>query len=541
MDNLLPSADETEVGPGEPSSSSSLNRRDTMWRKKNIEPVDTTCTIEALDPNIYGELGPLKYFQQFVDDDVIKHIVEQTNLFAVQRNVTTNFHTTEREMRAFLGVSILCSIVKMPSYRMYWSHWTRFAPIADAMPRNRFECIRSNLHLNNNDNLKPRSHPEHDRLFKVRPFVEKIRQNFRKVPSEEHNSIDEVLIPSKSRKAIIQYIKSKPHKWGIKVFARCSAAGFMNDFEIYIGKSESSEISELGLSGDVVLRLCKDLPPNGNYKIYTDNWFSSYKLACALKERGIWMVGVVRSNRLLGCRFETDKSLKSRGRGSFDVRTETNKNITAVKWYDNKPVHVVSSFCSAEPVEEVRRWSARCKRYIDVSRPHIVGEYNKYMGGVDLNDMLVALYRMDIGTKKYYLRIFYGLIDICIVNAWLLYRRSSPEKQQREIMSLLSFKTHIAQGLLTTSGIVSLKRGRPSASRDVSSSPSEGPSRRATPVYPSTDSRYDGVEHLAVYAKRNKCRYCKSNNSFSRIKCVKCNVNLCITEKKDCFYKYHKK
>lgn len=78
---MLP-PEEQDIEPGEPSSSTGKTRRDTTWRKKDIESVNTTCIIDPLNQNIYGDLTPLEYFHQFVDDDVIRHIVQQTNLYA---------------------------------------------------------------------------------------------------------------------------------------------------------------------------------------------------------------------------------------------------------------------------------------------------------------------------------------------------------------------------------------------------------------------------------------------------------------------------
>lgn len=541
MMNLAVLQEEEEIEANEPSTSFAVPRRTTTWRKINIAEIDTECSVEAEESTHFEEWTPLQYFLYFMDDDAIKHIVEQTNLYAVQKDVNTTFRTTELEIRRFLGINILSGIVKMPSYRLYWAYSTRFAPIADAMPRNTFERIKSNLHLNDNANMKERSDPAYDKLFKVRPFLDKIRKNFQKISSEEHNSVDEVLIPCKSRKSIVQYIKSKPHKWGIKMFARCSSAGFMNNFEVYMGKTSSGSTSNLGISGDVVLRLCEDLPYNKNFKLYTDNWFSSYKLTCALKEKGILTVGAVRPNRLPGCKFEDDKHLKKKGRGAFDFRTETQNNILAVKWFDNKSVHLVSSFVGLDPVNNVQRWSAQEGKYIEVPRPHIVADYNQHMGGVDLNDMLVSLYRMDIGTKKYYFRIFFYLIDVCIVNAWLLYRKILKNANVKKVKPLIIFKLEVAHGLLTYGRSYSLKKGTPPSSRHHSESPSDrlyhpGPSRLIT-----QDSRFDNVGHLPIYSKKNRCKNCQNKNAYSRMKCLKCNVHLCFTEKKNCFYDYHTK
>lgn len=503
-----------------------------------MDEVDADCDIDPVDLKEFVDWTPMQYFQQFIDADIISHITLQTNLYAAQKDINTSFSTDEAAIRIFLGILILSSIIRMPSYKMYWAYATRFPVIADAMSRNAFERIKSNLHLNDNSTMKQRNEPGYDKLFKVRPFIQKVNRNLKKFHSDEHNSIDEVLIPCKSRKSMVQYIKSKPHKWGIKMFARCSSSGFMNDFEVYTGKS-TSQTTDLGVSGDVVMRLCEDLPLNKNFKIYTDNWFSSFKLASALKEKGLLTAGAVRANRLPGCVFIDDKTLKKQGRGAFDFRTEIGNNILAIKWFDNKPVHLVSSFLGPDPVNNVRRWSAEKRSYIDIPRPHIIEQYNQHMGGVDLNDMLVALYRIDLGTKKYYFRIFYRLIDVCIVNAWIFYRKVSKSNNIKKVKPLLAFKADIAHGLLTYGRKFPLKRK--AGSRDHSQSPSgssprPGPSRVIT-----LDARYDDIGHTAVYAKKLRCKYCKDVNAYSRIKCKKCDVNLCITQKKDCFDKYHTK
>lgn len=45
------------------------------------------------------------------------------------------------------------SIVKMPSYRMFWNNQTRFPTVADSMSRNRFDNIRTNFHISDNTNM----------------------------------------------------------------------------------------------------------------------------------------------------------------------------------------------------------------------------------------------------------------------------------------------------------------------------------------------------------------------------------------------------
>jgi len=48
--------------------------------------------------------------------------------------------------------------------------------------------------------------------------------------------------------------------------------------------------------------------------------------------------------------------------------------------------------------------------------PHVVEEYNKFIGGVDFADMLLELYRIDIRSNKWYMRIIFWVIGVFIVN-----------------------------------------------------------------------------------------------------------------------------
>ncbi|KAJ8927228.1 hypothetical protein NQ314_020350 [Rhamnusium bicolor] len=100
----------------------------------------------------------------------------------------------------------------MPSYHMYWGEATRYSPIADTMSRNRFDKLRNFLHLNDNSKMNPHNDPKYNKLFKVRSIIDSVRANFATIEAEEHNCVDEIIIPFKGRSSLKQYIKNKPHK-----------------------------------------------------------------------------------------------------------------------------------------------------------------------------------------------------------------------------------------------------------------------------------------------------------------------------------------
>ncbi|KAG5889148.1 hypothetical protein JTB14_036959 [Gonioctena quinquepunctata] len=82
------------------------------------------------------------------------------------------------------------------------------------------------------------------------------------------------------------------------------------------------------------------------------------------------------------------------------------------------------------------------------------------MGGVDLADMLVALYRTGFRSHRWYISIFSQVLDICINNAWLLYRRDvSHVDEEEKPMASKQFRYNIAEGFF----LRRKKRGRPTA------------------------------------------------------------------------------
>ena len=56
-----------------------------------------------------------------------------------------------------------------------------------------------------------------------------------------------------------------------------------------------------------------------------------------------------------GCKLESEKTTKKKGRGSTDFKLVSDENIIIVRWFDNKPVNLISSYVAVEPIDSVRR------------------------------------------------------------------------------------------------------------------------------------------------------------------------------------------
>lgn len=477
---------------------------------------------------------PLEYFQYFFDDGILNMITEQSNLYSTQ-TIGRSLNFSTQDIKDFIAINLIMGIVNMPAYTDYWCQEFRFSQIADVMTLKKFQQIRRYIHFN--DNLLD----DGDRYFKVRPLIEKVRANFLRVPHETRFSIDEMMVPYKGKKAgnRKQYIKSKPRKWGYKIFVRAGVSGFIYDFLVYGGEDTfryhlfSPEEMSLGFGAKVVFSLCKTIPDPACSVVYFDNFFTSLELIHMLRyNMGIFSLGTIRSNRLRGAeqKLIPDKALKKKGRGSYSrVVCNTNK-VCIVKWHDNKVVTVASSYVSETPVGVIQRYNKDLKQRAAVPCPNIIKHYNAHMGGVDLADMLVALYRTEMKSHRWYLPIFSQMLDMCVNNSWILYRRHIGVNNIKRL-SLKKFRHQIIQGLLHS--------GRQQPFKNYDSVPPAPKKIIKTPctVRPTADVKYDGYNHFPTFGTKGRCKLCIKGQTT--VMCIKCGMRLCLLPDRNCFFNFH--
>ena len=76
---------------------------------------------------------------------------------------------------------------------------------------------------------------------------------------------------------------------------------------------------------------------------------------------------------------------------------------------------MITNYCNLDSVGKVRQWDCQKRQFIEIDCPTVVEQYNKSMGGVDLSDMLIYLYRTPIKTKSWYLKVLFHCVDIAKV------------------------------------------------------------------------------------------------------------------------------
>ena len=240
----------------------------------------------------------------------------QSNLYSVQIDLEKPLVLTV-ELERFLGVVFFMLIISLPNSRLHWSLDLAITQINQILSRYRFEQIKRFVHFNNNDHMLPPEHQKFDKLFKVRPLSDHLRKKYNDTPMSQMLCTDEQTIPFKGNTALKQYLPSKPHKCGYKVFILCSNKGVICDFEPYTGKLQpADDVPDLEVSSNLVLRLAKIISADKHYLLYFDNWPTTLPLVCHLAKSKIFCLGTVRSNRLPGCDFPSDKDMKKNGKGT---------------------------------------------------------------------------------------------------------------------------------------------------------------------------------------------------------------------------------
>ncbi|XP_076842062.1 piggyBac transposable element-derived protein 3 isoform X2 [Brachyhypopomus gauderio] len=529
---------ETTSGPSHQEQSK--EGRGMQWRASPPTPNQVQFEHEEETVQNRENWTPLDYIEQYIDKDLMKMIADCSNASSLARNEAP-LNTSTDEMYHFFGACILMSCIPYPAIRMYWSKTLKFPAITEKFTRDRFFRLRRSLKVLIDDDV-PEDLRERDKFWKVRPFLNRILKGCKSQARPQCISIDEQIIPFTGTCPWRQYLPMKLNPVGMKNFVCATPEGIVLDFEIYQGVDallgHVEEPGDLGLEILVMDRLSQTLHPNTN--IYCDRFFTSIKVMEHMMKKQMYVTGTVMKNRVAAAvqKLPTDKRMKKEGRGSSAQVTTEDGKICVVKWYDNKPVLMMSSVHAREPEDNCQRWDKKLKQYVTISRPNIIREYNSKMGGVGLASRIISFYRMSGRTKKWTLRMLMYFADLALANSWLLYRKDltvcgTPKKN---IMQYLEFRMEVAMTFLAEHA---------NDSSDVSEQDDpdvlvQGKKRPAKAV-PHVSFRRRANAHLPEMVNMKNAARCRAKgcSGKTRVRCGTCKVFLCLQGDRNCYTAFH--
>lgn len=418
--------------------------RQNCWIGEKLEPNNRHLQQPAYLPKDTSNWEYYEYIRQYIDDDILDIIVECTNRTEVLLKGKT-LGLTKKELMVYFGITMVMSALQYPKIDMYWMQKWRVPTIASAMTRIRFYAIRTRLKCVFDLNVSDENR-RNDKIWKIRPFFDRILKGCLAQDRPENVCVDEMIIPFSGQCKMRQYCPNKPNPVGLKVFVLATPDGIVCDMIIYQGDTTCPDLINqgFGLGESMVLYLTRSLVPG--HKIFFDRYFTTIKLCDELMRLGFHGTGTIMRNRIpRDCVFSDEKNFKKQPRGTTEVRIRSDETLAATMWLDKKPVLMLSSRYCNENTDECQRWSKQRKTYERVQRPEVVQVYNKNMGGVDLTDRMLSICPSRNRTKKWTIRVISHFFDLAVVNSWLQYRQQKlfSGKKLSEIEQLREFKLNL--------------------------------------------------------------------------------------------------
>ncbi|KAK9736420.1 Transposase IS4 [Popillia japonica] len=95
----------------------------------------------------------------------------------------------------------------------------------------------------------------------------------------------------------------------------------------------------------------------------------------------------------------------------------------------------------------------------EIQKPEAVCDYNIYMGGVDKTDMLLSSTESVRKTVKWYKKVFFHIVDLCVLNSYAVYKMKNSQH-----MALLDYQKDLVKSLIAK---YKVKSPKASTSRSI--------------------------------------------------------------------------
>ncbi|CAF1349211.1 unnamed protein product [Didymodactylos carnosus] len=491
------------------------------WKEGSFIPTieQFTITHSGISNNLLNTSleTPFDFFELFFDSSFVGNIVTQTNIYRNQTNFTAAAKTAPwtdtniPEMYVFFVATILMSYTKKNRIKDFWSTDNLIAtPIFGRLfTRNRYLSLLRYLHFNDNTCATPG-----DRLVKLKPILLNLKEKFSKSMYPYKNlEIDESLMLWRGKLLFKQYIPSKRHRFGVKLFVLCDCkTKLILDFIVYTGSTtEIKDFPSLGISESIVTTLMEKYLHVGHV-LYLDNWYSSPTLYETLHDMKTGACGTVRSDSI-GLR----KILKKLKAG--EKVSQFTDNLLYLRWYDKREINMLTTIHNDDMIrtEKINHITNE-----PVVKPRCIVDYNSNMGAVDNTDMQVSFSECVRKTIKWNKKLFFHIMDMTLLNAYIMYKEKTGKR-----LKFLDYRLEVVREIVHKFGNMKKEgKGRPSLSST--------PLRLTERHFP---SRIQPNGKQAI--RRRACIVCSrtelgpKKRTDTLYECVEC---LCVD---DCFKKYH--
>lgn len=388
--------------------------------------------------------SPRDIFDKIFSKDIVETLITATNNYGRNLCSAGDSAPTKRrkfrdldaeEFSRFLGLCLLQGQIHLPSIRKLFSKDPLYYhPIFGAtMSGRRFEQILRCFSCQITESSE-------DKLTKIRPLVDMIRDSFQKAFSPKQNlSLDESLLLFRGRLSIRQYIKIKAAKYGIEFFELTTPDGYVLNFEVYEGKNSKTDEVKGEKTQNIVLRLMEPYLSKGHH-VYMDNYYNSIRLSERLLQSQTHSTGTLRSNRKGNPKDVITKKLKK-----GELVWQRKGDVYVSKWKDKRDVLSITTAHHPALIEVSNRYGVKKHKPTDIAA------YNDNMGGIDRADQMVSYYSSPRKTIRWYKKVLFHLLDLSVWNSFYIFKQfhkkcSFLDFRDRLIKSLIQLPVRISEG-----------------------------------------------------------------------------------------------
>lgn len=103
-----------------------------------------------------------------------------------------------------------------------------------------------------------------------------------------------------------------------------------------------------------------------------------------------------------------------------DIIAFRNHELLAMKWMDKRVVSMLSTAHKGSK-QDVSIVAPKNPANDPILKPNVIVDYTKHMGAVDRADHYISSYQFMRRSKKWYRKVFFWLLEVSIVNSYLLH------------------------------------------------------------------------------------------------------------------------
>eukprot|EP00055_Hartaetosiga_balthica_P016684 m.106475 g.106475 ORF g.106475 m.106475 type:complete len:887 (+) comp9153_c0_seq1:166-2826(+) len=504
-------------------------------------------------------------FGEFFDHSVKELVVAETNKYHSMRTGDANDLMDENDFQKLIGALIIAGLNGRKERVSDWfdsderiaiPYLSRFYNISQ------FNAILRHLHFTD---IEDRGD---DAAYKIRPLLTLLRVRFEKAFNCKMNvTVEEAIVPLRSGAGVEQFGKRKTSECGIKVWVLADVAtGYVKTFDVCTGQKEYTDIEVEGIPDNLPKRCraaCRLANTAGilgqGHIIFANSLFSSVELARYLLKRDTHYVGIIHRHHR-GFPYNLIKQDSKVDMGSVK-QVQDQEGILATSFMDYHEVLFLSTFLPPPGLFFTKRL-IRGKRVVEIPSPPIREMHTNCENVVERVNRERSAYKIGIKElKRWYLHLFFYLLDASIANARIVYNETIPKDCGRQGLSNKDFRLQLATELLE--GV------KPKQSHDVFVGPSFeeekqsfdvvnwGQSPKQSKGMKKKKKQFQGKNNTHEVCKlvllfpeaaakwkskmpyKRTCVVCHKHNSKVTTGCNRCGVPLHTTFRTNCWEKYH--